>query len=80
MLSNVLPIAIALGLAASWAKFLKTQGLPAPAWFRALPSGGDNAAFVAFIAHGGASAQGGAHSAAGGGAGAAAGGGASGAG
>jgi hypothetical protein len=80
MLSNVLPIAIGLGLAASWAKFLKTQGLPAPPWFRALPSGGDNAAFVAFIAHGGASAQGGAHGAAGGGAGAAAGGGASGAG
>jgi Predicted membrane protein (DUF2207) len=78
-LSDVLPIAVALGLAGAWSKFLKTQGLPAPSWFRALPSGGDNAAFVAFIAHGGASAQGG-HGAGGGGAGAAAGGGASGAG
>jgi hypothetical protein len=76
--SNVLPIAIGLGLAGAWAKFLKTQGLPAPPWFRALPSGSGNAAFVAFIAHGGASAHGG--GAAGGGAGAAAGGGASGAG
>jgi hypothetical protein len=74
---SVLPIAVALGLAGAWSKFLKTQGLPAPAWFRALPSGGDNAAFVAFIAHGGASAHGG--GSAGGGAGAAAGGGASGA-
>jgi uncharacterized protein (TIGR04222 family) len=80
ILPDVLPIAVALGLAGAWAKFLKTQGLPAPAWFRALPSGGDNGAFVAFIAHGGASAHGGAHGAAGGGAGAAAGGGASGAG
>jgi hypothetical protein len=77
--SNVLPIAIALGLAGAWAKFLKMQRLPAPAWFHALPSGGDNAAFVAFIAHGGASAQGGSHGA-GAGAGGAAGGGSSGAG
>jgi hypothetical protein len=79
MVSNVLPIAVGLGLAGAWAKFLKTQGLPAPAWFRALPSGSDNAAFVAFIAHGGASAHGGG-AAGGGAAGAAAGGGASGAG
>jgi Predicted membrane protein (DUF2207) len=77
MASNVLPIAIGLGLAGAWAKYLKTQGLTAPPWFRALPSGSDNAAFVAFIAHGGASAHGG--GASGGGAGAAAGGGASGA-
>jgi hypothetical protein len=75
---NVVPIAIALGLAGAWAKFLKTQGLPAPPWFHALPSGGDNGAFVAFIAHGGASAHGGAHGGAGGGG--AAGGGGSGAG
>jgi hypothetical protein len=77
MAPNVLPIAIGLGLAGAWAKFLKTQGLPAPPWFRPLPSGSSNAAFVAFIAHGGASAHGG--GASGGGAGAAAGGGASGA-
>jgi len=74
--SNLLPIAIALGLAGAWAKFLKTQRLPAPAWFHALPSGGDNAAFVACIAHGGASAHGGGATGGGG----AAGGGASGAG
>ena len=75
-MSNLLPVAIALGLAGAWAKFLKTERLPAPAWFRALPSGGDNAAFVACIAHGGASAHGGG----GAGGGGAAGGGASGAG
>jgi uncharacterized protein (TIGR04222 family) len=77
-LPNVLPIAIALGLAGTWARFLKTQRLPAPAWFHALPSSGDNAAFVAFITHGGASAQGGHHGGATG-VGAAAGGGSSGA-
>ena len=44
--SNVLPIAIALGLAGAWAKFLKMQRLAAPGWFHALPSGGDNGAFA----------------------------------
>ena len=51
---QVLPIAVALGLAGAWAKFIKTQHLAAPAWFQALPSGGDNAAFVTFVAYGGA--------------------------
>ena len=77
-LPGVLPIAIALGLAGTWARFLKTQRLAAPSWFHALSTDSDNAAFVAFIAHGGASAHDGAHGGAGG-AGAAAGGGSSGA-
>jgi hypothetical protein len=77
-LGRALPYAVALGLASAWAKFLKTQPQLAPPWFRALPtSATDSAAFVAFVAHGGAGATSGAHGGAGGGA---AGGGASGAG
>ena len=76
---QVLPIAVALGLAGAWAKFIKKEHLAAPAWFQALPSGGDNAAFATFVAYGGATGDGGG-SAAGGGGGGAAGGGSSGAG
>ena len=77
--SRVLPYAVALGLASSWAKFLKTQPHLAPSWFRALPaSANDSAAFVAFIAHGGAGAT--SSSGGGGAGGGAAGGGGSGAG
>jgi hypothetical protein len=77
-LGRALPYAVALGLASAWAKFLKTQPQLAPSWFRALPTSvADSAAFVAFVAHGGAGASSGGHGGAGGGA---AGGGASGAG
>jgi len=78
LVTDVLPVAIALGMAGAWSKFLKTQRVAAPAWFHALPASGDDGAFVAFVAYGGASAGGGGHG--GGGAGGAAGGGASGAG
>ncbi len=72
---QMLPYAIALGLAQSWASYLKKHRLAAPEWFRAMSTGNDSsAAFSTFIAAGGAH-PGGAH----GGAGAAAGGGASGA-
>ena len=74
-LPRLLPYAVALGLASAWAKFMKTQPHIAPPWFRAM-SAGDSAAFVAFVAHGGAGATSGAGGGAGGGA---AGGGASGA-
>jgi hypothetical protein len=74
--AGALPYAVALGLASAWSKFMKTQPHLAPAWFRALPgASADPAAFVAFVAHGGAGASSGAH----GGAAGAAGGGASGA-
>ena len=77
-LGSALPYAVALGLASAWAKFLKTQPQLAPPWFRALPtSATDSAAFVAFVAHGGAGASSGGHGGAGAGA---AGGGGSGAG
>ena len=74
--SGVLPFAVALGLTAIWAKFVKAQPTLVPPWFEALPASDDGGAFHAFIAYGGA------HGGAGGGAGGggAAGGGASGAG
>ena len=74
---QMLPYAIALGLAQSWASYLKKHRSAAPDWFRAMSAAGSDsaAAFSTFIAAGGAH-PGGAH---GGGAGAAAGGGGSGA-
>jgi hypothetical protein len=80
-LARSLPYAVTLGLAGAWAKFLKTQPQLAPPWFRALPtSTSDSAAFVAFVASGGAGASSGAHGSGGGAGAGAAGGGASGAG
>jgi hypothetical protein len=74
--SGVLPFAVAFGLAAIWAKFVKAQPTLVPLWFEALPASDGGGAFHAFIAYGGS------HGAGGGGAGGggAAGGGASGAG
>ena len=74
--SSVLPYAVALGLAAAWAKFLKRHHHPAPAWFQASAAGEEFAAFPALLTHGG---DGGGAGGGGGGSGAA-GGGASGAG
>lgn len=76
--ARMLPIAIALGLAAAWSKYLKKRNADTPAWFHAASGVESGHAFAAFVAHGGASAHGG--GAGGGGASAgAAGGGASGA-
>lgn len=73
---QMLPYAIALGLAHAWASYLKKHRPAAPDWFRAIAAtGGDSAvAFSGFVASGGAHAGGHAH-----GGGAVAGGGASGA-
>jgi hypothetical protein len=73
--SGALALAVAMGLAAAWSKFLKRQPETAPAWFHAV-SAADDGGFAAFVAVGGA----GATSGGAGGAGAAAGGGGSGAG
>ncbi|HVL66894.1 MAG TPA: DUF2207 domain-containing protein [Vicinamibacterales bacterium] len=73
--ARILPYAVALGLAAPWAKFMKKRGITPPAWFRAASDLDSGAAFAAFIATGGATA----HGSGGGGFGGAAGGGASGA-
>ena len=77
MMQQSLPYAVALGLAQSWASYLKRHRSAAPEWFRAVSAGaGDGAvAFSSFVASGGAGAHGGGPA----GAGAAAGGGASGA-
>lgn len=72
--TGVLSLAIALGLASAWAKLLKTTPGLVPAWFHAFASSGDDGAFPAFVAYGGAAASGHGHSGGG-----AAGGGASGA-
>jgi Predicted membrane protein (DUF2207) len=74
--SQLLPFAVALGLAGAWAKYVKHHPQVVPTWFQALAAGGDEGGFPAFIAAGGAS-----HGSGGGaGAGGAAGGGGSGAG
>jgi Predicted membrane protein (DUF2207) len=75
--AQLLPFAVALGLAAAWSKYVKQHPQLVPAWFQALASAGDDGGFPAFIATGGAAHGGGGG---GGGAGGAAGGGGSGAG
>jgi hypothetical protein len=74
--ARILPIAIALGLAAAWSKYLKKRNAQTPAWFHAASGLESGHAFATFVATSGAGAHGGG---AGAGAGGAAGGGASGA-
>jgi hypothetical protein len=74
--TRILPLAIALGLASAWSKYLKKRNAQTPAWFHAASGLDSGHAFAAFVASGGAGAHGHAH---GGGAGGVAGGGASGA-
>lgn len=73
--AELLPFAVALGLAAAWSKIFKDRGAQLPPWFHAASASDANTGFVAFVGHGGSGAGGGAH-----GGGGAAGGGASGAG
>ena len=73
--ARVLSIAVALGLASAWAKFVKAHPAAVPSWFSAL-SPSDNQGFPAFLTYAGTSTGGGG----GVGGGGAAGGGASGAG
>ena len=73
---ELLPFAVAFGIAGVWSAYLKRHRAAAPAWFRSADSGHFNpAAFSAFVASGGSGAGGHGHS----GAAAAAGGGSSGA-
>ena len=71
---DLLPLAVALGLAAAWAKIFKDRAAHLPPWFQAASSADAHTGFVAFVGHGGAGLGGGA------GGGGAAGGGGSGAG
>ena len=76
--TDLLPFAVAFGLASSWARLFKSQGVALPAWFQAASQGDAHTGFATFVAYGGAghtSAHGGGAA----GAGASAGGGASGA-
>jgi hypothetical protein len=67
---TLLPFAVAMGLAAGWAKYVKRHPGNAPTWFRALSATSRDHAFTSFVtstaAHG--SAAGGGGGAAGGGA------------
>jgi hypothetical protein len=76
--SGVLPFAVALGLAAVWAKFAKSRPSLVPAWFQAEAASDASGSFYAFVAYGGS--PGGGHGGGGGAGGGAAGGGGSGAG
>jgi hypothetical protein len=73
--TRILPLAIALGLAAAWSKYLKKRNASTPSWFHAASGLDSGHAFAAFVASGGAGTHGHGHSAGAG----AAGGGASGA-
>jgi hypothetical protein len=62
-LEALLPFAVATGLAASWARYLKRHPGSVPAWFRALSTASQDSAFTAFVtstggAHGGAASAG----------------------
>ena len=72
--ADLLPFAVALGLAAAWSKIFKDRAAQLPPWFHAASPGDANSGFVAFVGTGGAGSGGGA------GGGGAAGGGGSGAG
>ena len=74
---QMLPFAVAFGIAPVWSAYLKRHRSAAPPWFRAATDAGHSSAvaFSAFVGSGGSGASGGGH----GGAAAAAGGGASGA-
>jgi uncharacterized membrane protein YgcG len=73
--ADLLPLAVALGLAAAWSKIFKDRAAQLPPWFHAASAADANTGFVAFVGHGGAGTGGGGH-----GGGGAAGGGGSGAG
>lgn len=72
---RVLPVAVALGLASPWSKFMKAHPAAVPAWFQAASAVDHGDSFAAFVAYGGGASSG----SGGAGGGAAAGGGASGA-
>lgn len=65
-IDQLLPFAVALGLADTWSKFLKKHRLTVPSWFRAAGDAELNPAFIAFVAYGGATHGGGAGAGAGG--------------
>ena len=57
--ANLLPLAVALGLAAAWSKIFKDRAAEVPSWFHAASTADANSGFVAFVGHGGAGMGGG---------------------
>ena len=55
--ARLLPLAVAVGLAPAWSKYLKHHHAHVPAWFRANATSDSGEAFAALVATGGASAQ-----------------------
>lgn len=68
--SDLVPLAVALGLAGAWSKIFKDGASPLPPWFHAASAADAHRGFVAFVGHGGAGASGGGGAAGGGGSGA----------
>ncbi|HXG54516.1 MAG TPA: DUF2207 domain-containing protein [Vicinamibacterales bacterium] len=66
--ADLLPFAVALGLATAWAGLFKKRGMPLPAWFQAASTSDAHPAFIAFVGSGSASGHAGGGGAAGGGA------------
>jgi uncharacterized membrane protein YuzA (DUF378 family) len=63
---QLLPFAVAFGIAPVWSGYLKRHGSAAPPWFRAATDASNNSAvaFSAFVGSGGSGASGGGHGAA----------------
>lgn len=58
--AELLPFAVALGLAGVWSKIFKDRAAQLPPWFHAASTSDANTGFVAFVGHGGAGTGGGA--------------------
>ncbi len=59
--ARILPMAVALGLAAAWSKFMKKRNTETPDWFQPASSLENGQAFAVFVATSGATHGGGAH-------------------
>jgi hypothetical protein len=66
-LETLLPFAIATGLGAAWAKYLKRHPGSIPPWFRALSTASQDGAFASFVTSGGSTGSGASSSGAAGG-------------
>jgi hypothetical protein len=57
--ARILPLAVGLGLAAAWSKFMKKRNAATPGWFEAASGLENGQSFAVFIATSGAAAHGG---------------------
>lgn len=59
--ARMLPLAVGLGLAAAWSKYMKKRNADTPGWFQAASSLENGQSFAVFVATSGAAAQSGTH-------------------